>query len=215
MTPFRTGGKRAYLIECDSETQEQKLLTELQSAGIRHSWVAVDPNPEVDGRGRFGDARIFKTVQKDVAEILRECADMEKWPAKPADEWTTSERRELVHLAVTRWNHLAAGGCETADVLRDLYLGMITLTAPPVGIDQLDRRLVEDMQEAADAHLNQEANNPWDVTDETRRLMRRDVKAVIRRWQENGDSETRQHDSNWANAVARAMTGEQAAPPAS
>ena len=99
-----------YLIEIPDETPEEALRQAVARVTDYIQWVAASPREVYDNEWMFTNddswEQISKSVQEMMTDITQDDEDAVQWPPYPYGEWSIEQRRLLVRMAVSRWDHL-------------------------------------------------------------------------------------------------------------
>lgn len=101
-------------------------------------WIALSPKEEYENEREFAYEAMFedlawtvlRTIEEDLGNDVDEGKDRSgedryAWPDLGFREWAQEDRRELVRLAVVRWNHIGPNGADPESILRDHRDGLI------------------------------------------------------------------------------------------
>lgn len=87
------------------------VIATLENKGVKSRWVAVNPNPRYDGEWEIADENCWPLLQQMLEESLEQTADEEPISA--------AERRDIIRLAVERWNFTSESGLDQRNLAAD------------------------------------------------------------------------------------------------
>lgn len=121
-----------YIIELPDETPEQELVKALENLATSVLWVAARPDGMYDNEWGFTDENSWDAISESVQKILGDCLEDHEpdWPPMPYCRWTVQQRRQLIHLAVARWDYLGPNGIESQCLMRDYRSGRLDVFKP-------------------------------------------------------------------------------------
>ena len=127
-----------FIFTFEDRATRDEFLDLAEENGVPARWIALSPKEEYDNEREFAYEEMFddlawtvlRTIEEDLGNEVDESEDRSgageyAWPDLGFREWTQDDRRELVTLAVTRWNHLGPNGAEWQSILRDHKAGLI------------------------------------------------------------------------------------------
>lgn len=83
----------------------------LENMPVASRWVAVNPNSRYAGEWEIADENCWPLLQKMLEEALEQAAD--------GDPISVAERREIIRLAVERWNFTSEAGLDQRNLTAD------------------------------------------------------------------------------------------------
>ena len=120
---------RDHVFTFPNENTEQKFLEMAEAAGVKAQWVAIDPNSEYDGEHRVANEEVWDALSTCVREIISDQVEDQKntpsWPRTPFEQWTQTDKRRFIFLAVTEFACVGDRLPENSQVLRAFREGRL------------------------------------------------------------------------------------------